>query len=383
MLATDHEVLAESAAVELAERYWALTGSASRLATEKDDTFLVDAGTDGSYILKVSNASESAAEIDFQCALMAHVADSAVGELVPRLVSSVDGQTLVPVDGSDGQRLARVMTFMPGTPLDRCDSSASQRECIGEVLAMLRHATRSFVHPADQRLLPWNVVTLPALEPLLDVIEDSAQRDLLARGLTRFNEVVAPVLPALRTQVLHNDFSKSNLIVDHDSPRFVTGVLDFGDSVKAPIAVDVSTALLNQLPSDLAEHPQDDIFMAGYDLLRGYLRYADLTDLELEIVPHLAMGRTITRALITNYRAALIPGNVDYILRNTEQGWAQLDWFLEREPAEISALFERDNIIEEKRGNRRRRSWPDADEQRLRPRHGQQSGRGDSRPRRA
>lgn len=346
-LATDHEVMAESTAIELASRKWALTGTASRLATEKDDTFLIDAGADGRYILKVSNASESAAEIDFQCALMTHVADSPVGELVPRIVPSVDGTTLVPVDGSDGPRLARVMTFMEGTPLDECESSAPEREFVGEVLALLRHATQSFTHPAGSRLLPWNVVTLPALEPLLDVIENPAQRELLSRGLARFNDVVVPVLPELRTQVVHNDFSKSNLLVDHAHPRFVTAVLDFGDALTAPIAVDVSTALLNQLPRDLAEHPQDNMFEAGFDLLRGYLRCADLTDLELEIVPHLVMGRAIARALITNYRAALIPGNVEYIMRNTEQGWAQLEWFLEREPAEISALFQRDNIIQE------------------------------------
>jgi hydroxylysine kinase len=347
MLATDHEVMTEPAAVELIALKWALAGSASRLATEKDDTFLIDAGTEGRYILKVSNPNESAAEIDFQCALMTHVANSPVGELVPRIVPSLLGTTLIPVNGADGPRLARLMTFMEGTPLDRCDSSARQRESIGEVLGLLRHATRSFAHPADHRLLPWNVVTLPALEPLLDVIEESSQRELLIRGLSRFRDLVVPVLPELRTQVLHNDFSKSNLLVDHAHPSFVTAVLDFGDALKAPIAVDVSTALLNQLPRDLADKPQDNMFEAGFDLLRGYLRCADLTDLELEIIPHLVMGRAIARALITNYRAALIPGNIDYILRNTEQGWAQLEWFLERKPTDISALFQRDKIIQE------------------------------------
>ena len=42
------------------------------------------------------------------------------------------------------------------------------------------------------------------------------------------------------------------------------------------------------------------------------------------------MGRVIARALITLHRAEKMPHNRTYILRNTEPGWAQLAWFLER-----------------------------------------------------
>ena len=53
--------------------------------------------------------------------------------------------------------------------------------------------------------------------------------------------------------------------------------------------------------------------------------------------PHLVMGRVIGRALITLHRAKLVAGNTRYILRNTEQGWAQLSWFLSRTADEVSA----------------------------------------------
>ena len=103
----------------------------------------------------------------------------------------------------------------------------------------------------------------------------------------------------LRTQVLHNDFSLSNLVVDRREPAFVTGVIDFGDAVRTAVAVDVSTALLNQLPRDAAERPPDDLLAAGRDVLRGYLRFADLTEPELALIPHLVMARVVARALIT------------------------------------------------------------------------------------
>ena len=107
---------------------------------------------------------------------------------------------------------------------------------------------------------------------MLDSVADDGHAALLRAGIERYMTEVAPRVPGLRRQVLHNDFSTSNIMVDHDDPSFVTGIIDFGDTVRTAIAIDVSTALLNQLPRDAT----DDMFAAGRDLLRGYLRSAEL-----------------------------------------------------------------------------------------------------------
>ena len=185
-------------------------------------------------------------------------------------------------------------------------------------------ALADFTHPAQARRCAWDLTHLPELAPLLDVVPD---RDgLLRAGLDRYLREVAPRVGGLRRQVLHNDFSKSNLLVDHGAPEFVTGVIDFGDTVHTAIAIDVSTALVNQLPRE----PTDDLLADGRDVLRGYQRIADLEPLERELLPGLVMGRVIARALITLHRAEKLPHNRTYILRNTEPGWAQLEWFLAR-----------------------------------------------------
>lgn len=82
-----------------------------------------------------------------------------------------------------------------------------------------------------------------------------------------------------------------------------------------------------------------DMFAEARDVLRGYLNVADLTGEELQLVPHLVMGRVITRALITLWRQRRFSENSAYIMRNTEQGWAQLDWFLERSVEEVSSIL--------------------------------------------
>jgi Ser/Thr protein kinase RdoA (MazF antagonist) len=181
----------------------------------------------------------------------------------------------------------------------------------------------------------WDVQHLPALRPLLASIPDPGRRDQLARGLDRF-ALIEDQVAGLRRQVLHNDFNQSNLLADPDRPGGLTGIIDFGDATRTAIAIDVATALLNHLPREGGPVLAGDIFEDGRDVLRGYLSRADLTPVELRLIPHLVMARVVARALISTRRAAQFPDNAAYLLRNTEPGWAQLDWFLDHSLAEVT-----------------------------------------------
>lgn len=317
----------------LADRY-GVTGHLKRLATEKDDTFHVTA--DGAqYVLKIANGSEDPGEISLQNDLLQHIERVDPSLPVPRILSDVAGNVACNHMANDGSaRIARLLTFLPGTPLDRTNSNARERVEIGKLCARLRKATAGFSHPAENRLLAWDIKHLGGLHPLLDEIADPDQHAKLKDGMERFL-TIADKIPHLRMQVLHNDFSKSNLIVDHDRPEFVTGIIDFGDTVKTAIAIDLSTALLNQLPQTASV----TMFDAPMDVLRGYLDHADITGEELALLPHLVLGRIVARALISITRAQRFPDNSVYILRNTAQGWHQLDWFLARSFDTITDTF--------------------------------------------
>lgn len=335
--------MSDEEAAELLEQQYGRIGRLTRVATEKDDTFLIDTDDHEPLVLKVANPSESIEEIDFQTKLIQHVGQRDSKIPVPNVLLDWHGESIPQVVDRAGQlRTVRLLSRMPGVPLDRSTSSPKQREKIGAVLARLRLATADFRHPSDSRLLAWDVRHAPRLAGLMEYIDDSRRRERLAAGMARIAEL-QPRVDRLRTQVLHNDFSKSNIIVDHLNPEFVTGIIDFGDAVRTAVAVDVATALLNQLPSDVGERNVEDLFAEGRDILRGYLQVAELTDEELAILPHLVMARIVVRALITHRRAVLFPANTEYIMRNTEQGWGQLEWFLSRSPEELFAILRLDS----------------------------------------
>lgn len=338
-LASVFVAMSEAEAEEIAARNFGMSGTARRLATEKDDTFRLTVPDGRRFILKVANPTEDPDEIDLQTRILRHIERRDPAIPVPRVVAGSGGAAIVSLTDRAGQkRLARLLTFLEGTVLDRTDASPAEREKIGEVLARLRLATATFSHPAEGRVLAWDVKHLPGLRPLLAHVGDPARRALLAAALDRF-EALGPRIARLRTQVLHNDFNRSNLVVDHDRPEFVTGIIDFGDSVRTAVAIDVSTAVISQLPRDACRRRDDDLLAAGRDILRGYLRFADLLAEELALIPHLAMGRSVVRALLTPWRAGMFPENATYILRNTEPAWAQIEWFMARSPEEVSATL--------------------------------------------
>ncbi|GGF68670.1 homoserine kinase [Azorhizobium oxalatiphilum] len=319
----------------LGTRYGARTSSLTRFDTEKDDTFLIREPDGRAWVLKIANPLEDEREIDLQLALLQHVEATDPGLPAPRVMRTQNGEgAFTIVDGAGQVRIVRALSYLDGTPLDRIDATAAERRSLGAVLARLRLAMAGFSHPHDGREIAWDVKHLPKLRGLLAHMDDRAQRNALELGLARM-ESLAPALARCRTQVVHNDCSRSNIVVDRARPGFVTGIIDFGDVVRTAIVIDVSTTLLNQLPSQA----RPDLFAEGRDILQGYLAVADLTPEELALLPHLVMARVIARALITTWRAERFPDNAQYIMRNTHQGWQQLDWFLSRSIEDVSATF--------------------------------------------
>ncbi len=289
------------------------------LETEKDATFLLTARPGEVCALKIAHPSEAdGGARDFQVALLRHLEQRA-----PDLPSPCTSRRrrcgFAHRPHQAGDAGVRLIT---SSPVRRSTGPSAtipaQRERIGEILAKLRHSMADFSHPADGRALAWDVTHLLDLADLLSFIPRGGKRAWTVRALERFAEV-KPSLDLCRRQVLHNDFNTSNLVVNHASPQFLTGVIDFGDAVRTAVAVDVSTALMNQMPKTFDHGNRRDLFDEPRDVLRGYLRHAELTDEELRLIPFLSMGRLAVRALLTCWRAEIFPENSRYILRHTSR----------------------------------------------------------------
>ncbi|WP_198045876.1 phosphotransferase [Novosphingobium aquimarinum] len=319
-LTTPRPELGEGDAEALARDIYGLELTASALTSERDRNFRM-LGADGSgFVLKVSNPAEEREVVNLQTCALAHLGRADPGLAVPRPVATLQGEYETTITLGDGRTsILRMLTYLPGLPLSQSPRTSTQRRALGQTLARMDLAFAGFDHPAADHELLWNVAAAHRLKGMIAYIEDASRRALIERGMAEYERNALPRIPALRSQVIHNDYNLGNVLVDPDRPDEVAAIIDFGDVVRGPLVGELATAAAYQL-TDAA-----DPLASAAEMIAGYHGVIPLLEEERAILLDLVKARLLITVLITGWRAERYPENRDYILRNNGPAWAGLE----------------------------------------------------------
>jgi 4-aminobutyrate aminotransferase-like enzyme/Ser/Thr protein kinase RdoA (MazF antagonist) len=306
----------EDARMIARERFGVHGETARPLVSERDQNFHLADAMGGGWVLKVSNAAEDRGVVEMEVAAVEHVARRDPGLPVPVPRPGLDGETIVEVALGEIRHLVRLIPHLPGRTWQPPELDERVVAGIGEVTARMGLALRGFFHPAAGRAIEWDQKHLPELALHAGLVTDQARRRLLDRVLERWQRNVEPALPALRAQVIHNDVTLDNLLMD-DAGR-VTGVIDFGDMAHTALALDVP-ATLQSLIRD-----REDIFALAGSFLPAYASVLPLEPMEAELLGDLLAGRMAQTILISAWRTPRFPDN-DYITGWELPAWALLE----------------------------------------------------------
>jgi Ser/Thr protein kinase RdoA (MazF antagonist) len=269
----------------------------------------------GRHVLKVAHPLDDPVVLDLQCAALRHAARRDPGLPLPHLVPDRDGAVLRSVVGADGEpRLARLLTYLEGVPLDYGTTSPAQRAVVGSAAGRLSLALADLEHPGADRALAWDLQRTGTLRPLLPHVADPAARSLVEAELDAYDDHVGAALRGSRQQVVHHDVNADNVLVDPASDGFVTGILDFGDVVRSSVVGDLAVAMSYAIPVAPGSH--DDPWAAAYDVARGFRSVRDLTPDEVVLLPRLVRLRLAQRLLLNSWLASSDPSNAHYTGRS-------------------------------------------------------------------
>lgn len=331
---------AETVSTDEAERivstHYGLRTKARALAGEKDSNFHLTVGDGAEYLFKIVHSADDQAISDMHTQALLHVARRDPDLPTQHVVPTTDGLPQFLVVGHGRQeRVARLVTFARGKLQSRSPKSGEQRRNLGRALARLQIALSDFQHRGGDHESAWDVKHAASLLPVVREIGDALTRRLLENVLDRFATIVAPTLPSLRSQVVHNDFSGDNVLVDPTRPDEVTGILDFGDMVRTAVAIDVAVGAAYHLSAD------GEPLNGALDFLEGFASVRRLEPAEVELMFDLILSRMLVRLAITEWRARNFPENREYILRNTPLARAQLERLLAINPASATDAIRR------------------------------------------
>ena len=338
----------EGEAARLARELYGVTGTATAVESERDQTFLIEG--ERPAVLKISNAAEDPAQLDLEALAAQRVAqvDPDLPVALPWLVpgappgSTAPGTYRAPIMRGTDTHYLRMYDRLPGrASVPGADLSDEAVRDWGTMAARVGRALRGFWHPSAARVMLWDVQHALRLRTMLSRIPDDL-RGLVGRALDRYEHIVTPVWPTLRAQVIHTDHCASNTLVD-DAGR-VTGIIDFGDASWSALVVDLAAVL--ETVVDGREEDANEFFRVCRLALDGYEKVCPLEPAERAIIGELIAARMCAGIAIPASRAALyddpnglmphLRGQATKILRLFEAlGWDEVRRQLGgREPGE-------------------------------------------------
>ena len=297
----------EEEAAALARELFGVEGVAVSVASERDQTFLIEAG-DRPAVLKISNAAEEPARLDMEALAAQRVAqiDPEIPVALPWLVPGTSYEPTIPqayrapTQRAGETHYARMYDRLPGRSGVRgANLSDEAVRDWGTMAARVGRALRGFWHPSAARVMLWDVQHALRLRPMLGAVRDPELRELVTAALDRYEAAVAPVWPSLRAQVIHTDLCASNVLVDDDGR--VTGIIDFGDASWSALVVDPAAVLETVVQG----REGDDFFRAARLVIDGYEKVTPLEPGERAILGELLAARMCAAVVVPASRAAL------------------------------------------------------------------------------
>ena len=303
-LAARAPVVQVADAVALARSRYGLAAEARALYAERDCNFRLRLEDGRTAILKVANADLREQQLRFQNHALNHLAATDPTLPTPRVIPALDGTPQFSWTAADGNsHQVRLLSWLPGETVNLCATSDTEREWLGRDLARLGRALRNCDPAGAPTDLPWDLRNTARLRSLSNLPGSALLQQEISGTLGRFEQQVEPALAALPAQLIHNDLNPDNVLFDKARPRRVSGFIDFGDMVCAPVICDLAVACTYQL-QDSGPDPLGELL----PMVRGYCSVTPLSPGELALLPTLVQCRLLMTLLIQGWRSVRASG---------------------------------------------------------------------------
>ena len=304
-IARGRPVLSQAQAEKLARDLFSYDGIASALPSYQDQNFKLTKETGEKAVLKIFNASDIGNHVRDRAEVLALLAGSKLP--IPHILD----QASVKLNGESHH--VWLVSWLEGTPLGlvRPITPGLERE-VGYLLGKMDLLLKRFDRRLQASVFVWDLANAP--ETLREHIPyvSTGDRGLIQFFLDQFLSLVEPRWAALPKQTIHNDGNDYNFLVGPptESPRQISGILDFGDIVHSARIGNPAIAA-----AYLSMH-RDDPIEAMCTVLKGYHSANPVSEEEVAVFFTLVGARLATSVSMSARQRSREPDN-EYLTIST------------------------------------------------------------------
>lgn len=230
---------------------------------------------------------------------------------------------------SDGS-FSRLLIFVEGDFLAEVEHSDEVRYQFGKRTAQLNKALANFKSDTIAvRRLHWDLQHAMLNMPKTKFIENPAHKKWIDYYFQQFRDEVLPILPELRSQIIHNDLNDWNVFVKNED---ISGFIDLGDVAHSPIIHEVCIALTYLM------FAKDNPLKAAVQFLKAYHKILPLEEKEIALLPSLIPTR-LAVSLCHSAETKSKSKDTSYILISEKPALELLKKWIKLNPVHIKNTF--------------------------------------------
>ena len=319
------------------EHYGLCIVKVDALPSYDDQNALIEDEDGKRYVLKLSNATLSERQIEFENKLMLAVHRAGIPTSTPYPLLASRQESYIPKPGAaylatvkdpDSQQthILRLLKYCSGAVYATAQSlhTNEMHEALGATLGRIQIALAE-VQAIDvaRREFLWDLKQFEGVQNFVHAVTDEEKRAFVDDSVASFRDIVRPLFDRLPQQIVHNDFNNFNVLLSEDAASgqgvAVSGVVDFGDALETFRVADVAIAIAYVM----LDKSESKAFECACAWFKGYSSRCPLNDEELTCLPHLIRARLVFSATMSAYKQLLNPEN-EYVAAAEKPAWDAL-----------------------------------------------------------
>ncbi|OUS00984.1 aminotransferase class III [Flavobacteriales bacterium 33_180_T64] len=248
----------------------------------------------------------------------------------PEPVQFIDKSYLKIIDIDGEKCICRMLTFLEGDFLGDIKHTKTVFQSFGVFLAETDLKLQNFKsYTIMSRQWEWDIQYADLNKKYLNDIANLKDRTIAIYFLQQFEEIVRPMLPQLRKQIIHNDANEWNVLIKNGK---ISGLIDFGDLAYSPLINELAIAIT------YACYDKENPIEWASILIKAYNSKLPIKENELKVLYYLIAIRLVISVCNSAHSKKIDPKN-SYASSSEKLAWKMLNYWLTINPIKAENQF--------------------------------------------